>query len=360
MATRLRNGWTLWAVLLLTACGKEDAVVQPERPAVLITTAVVGRQVVEETESSLGRLESNRDPRIAAEVPGRVVSVAVDAGETVREGQVLARLDEQDYRLAVDRANADVRRLESLIAQQQRQVERYQQLVKENFFSANALDEIVTQLAGTREQLAAARIQLAQARQNLGRTAVKAPLAGVIAERLVSVGDYVGAGSPLFHLSTDQTLQVILPYPETLGNRLEVGQALRLHVPMAPEERVEVPITEIRPIVGTQNRAVEVLAEIRNPGNWRVGGSITGEVVLARREGAVVIPPLALVHRPSGTVVYVIKDDQAVERAVTPGVRAPDFVEIIEGLEGNEIIAVEGASYLSEGAKVRQAQERGA
>ncbi|HET7687547.1 MAG TPA: efflux RND transporter periplasmic adaptor subunit [Candidatus Macondimonas sp.] len=320
---------------------------------------VVGQQLVEDTEASLGRLQSNVDPKIAAEVPGRVLSVAVEAGETVTQGQVLARLDEQDYRLAVERAGAEVRRLEALIAQQQRQVERYQQLVKENFFSANALDEIVTQLAGTREQLAAARTQLAQARKNLDRTAVKAPAAGVIAQRLVSPGDYAGAGNPLFQLSTDQTLRVVLPFPESLGNRLEVGQTLRIHAPMAPEERVEVPITEIRPVIGAQNRAIEVLAEIRNPGGWRAGGSVTGEVVLVRRENAVVVPPLALIRRPAGTVVYVITDDQAIERPVTAGVRSADFVEILDGLKGGETIAVEGASYLSDGAKVRQAQERG-
>lgn len=360
MAIRIRNGWSVLAVLLLAACGKEEAAVPPERPAVLITTVNVERQLVEETEVSLGRLQSNVDPKIAAEVPGRVLSIAVEVGDAVAKGQVLARVDEQDYRLAVERAGADVRRLESLNAQQQRQVERYQQLVKENFFSANALDEIVTQLAGTREQLAAARTQLEQARKNLDRTAVKAPAAGVIAQRLVSPGDYVGAGNPLFQLSTDQTLRVVLPFPESLGNRLEVGQTLRLYAPMAPEERVEVPITEIRPVIGAQNQAIEVLAEIRNPGGWRAGGSVTGEVVLGRREDAVVVPPLALIRRPVGTVVYVISGDLANERLVTTGVRTARFVEIIDGLKGGETIAVEGASYLSDGAKVRQTQERGA
>ncbi len=163
----------------------------------------------------------------------------------------------------------------------------------------------------------------------------------------------------MFQLSTDQTLRVVLPFPESLGNRLEVGQTLRIHAPMAPEERVEVPITEIRPVIGAQNRAIEVLAEIRNPGGWRAGGSVTGEVVLVRRENAVVVPPLALIRRPAGTVVYVITDDQAIERPVTAGVRSADFVEILDGLKGGETIAVEGASYLSDGAKVRQAQERG-
>ena len=363
MKTGLRYGWTLLlAALLLTGCSGEQAETPPERAAVLVTTATVETRAVEEIERSLGRLESDVDPRVAAEVSGRVLSIAVQAGQTVSQGEVLARLDAADYRLAVERASADLNRLEVLAEQQQRQVDRYRALVEENFFSVNALDEVETQLAATRAQIIAARSGLAQARNNLDRTLVRAPAAGVIAQRLVSVGDYIGAGNPLFDLNTDQTLRVVLPFPEVLGSRLAVGQTLRLSAPTAPEIRLEAPITEIRPVIGPQNRAIEVLAEVRNPGGWRAGGSVTGEVVLARREGAMVIPPLALVRRPSGSVVYVIAGEEAKERAVELGVRTAEFIEIVEGLEAGEAVAVEGSYYLSNGAKVRQAQgqEQGA
>jgi len=361
MKTELRYGWTLLlAAILLTGCGTENTEAPPERPPVLITTAKVEARAVEEVERSLGRLESDVDPRLAAEVSGRVLTIAAQAGQTVSQGEVLARLDAVDYRLAVERAGADLDRLEVLAEQQQRQVDRYRTLVKENFFSVNALDEVETQLAATRAQMIAARSGLAQARNNLDRTLVRAPAAGVIAQRLVSVGDYVGAGSPLFVLNTDQALRVVLPYPEGLGSRLAVGQTLRLSAPTAPEVRLEAPITEIRPVIGTQNRAIEVLAEVRNPGGWRAGGSVNGEVVLKRRDGAMVIPPLALVRRPAGSVVYVIVGDEARARPVETGVRAAEFIEVLKGLEVGETVAVEGSAYLSDGAKVRQAQEPGA
>lgn len=361
MKTGFRYGWTLLlAATFLTGCSVEKADAPPERPAVLITTTKVEARPVEELEQSLGRLESDVDPRIAAEVSGRVLSIMVQAGQAVRRGEVLAQLDAADYRLAVERASADLNRLEALAEQQQRQVDRYRTLVKENFFSINALDEVETQLAATRAQMIAARSGLAQARNNLDRTLIRAPAAGVIARRLVSVGDYIGAGNPLFELNTDQTLRVVMPFPEVLGSRLAVGQTLRLSAPTAPEIRLEAPITEIRPVIGSQNRAIEVLAEVRNPGGWRAGGSVTGEVVLKRREGALVIPPLALVRRPAGSVVYVVTGDEAKERVVEVGVRSADFIEVVKGLEVGETVAVEGSAYLSDGAKVRQAQEQGA
>ena len=360
MKTGLRYGRSLLlAAAFLAGCSAEKADAPPERPAVLITTAKVEARPVEELEQSLGRLESDVDPRVAAEVSGRVLAIAAQAGQTVSQGEVLARLDAADYRLAVERAGADLNRLEVLAEQQQRQVDRYRTLVKENFFSVNAMDEVETQLAATRAQMIAAQSGLAQARNNLDRTLVRAPAAGVIAQRLVSVGDYIGAGSPLFELNTDQSLRVVLPFPEVLGSRLAVGQMLRLAAPAAPEVRLETPITEIRPVIGSQNRAIEVLAEVRNPGGWRAGGSINGEVVLKRREGALVIPPLALVRRPAGAVVYVVTGEEAKERAVEIGVRAADFIEVVKGLEVGETVAVEGSAYLSDGAKVRQAQEQG-
>lgn len=360
MRTWIRPGCAVLLALMLVACGQEDAAAPPDQPAVLITTGLAEQQVVEDLEFSLGRLQSNVDPRIAAEVSGRVLSVAVEAGESVQRGQVVAQLDAADYRAAADGAAADVRRLEALVEQQQRQVERYRQLVQENFFSVNALDEVEAQLTALRAQLAAARSGVDRARNNLDRTAVRAPASGVIAERLVSPGDYIGAGNPLFHLSTDQMLRVVLPFPEVLSSRLAVGQTLRLRVPTAPGMPVELPITEIRPVIGAQNRAIEVLAEMRNPGGWRPGGSVNGEVVLSRREDAVVIPPLAVIRRPSGLVVYVVTDDQVQERLVKVGVETAEFVEIVEGLEAGEQVAVEGASYLTDGARVRIAQERGA
>lgn len=361
MTTGLRYGRTLLlAAAFLTGCSAEKADAPPERPAVLITTTTVEARTVEELERSLGRLESDVDPRVAAEVSGRVLSIAAQAGQAVRQGEVLAQLDAADYRLAVERSAADLDRLSVLAAQQQRQVDRYRALVKENFFSVNALDEVETQLAATRAQMAVARSALAQTRNNLDRTLVRAPATGVIAQRLVSVGDYVGAGNPLFELNTDQSLRVVMPFPEVLGSRLAVGQTLRLSAPAAPEVRLEAAVTEIRPVIGAQSRAIEVLAQVRNPGGWRAGGSVNGEVVLKRREGAMVIPPLALVRRPSGAVVYVVVGDAVKARAVELGVRATDFIEVVKGLEVGETVAVEGSTYLSDGAKVRRAQEQGA
>ncbi|MDY6943188.1 MAG: efflux RND transporter periplasmic adaptor subunit [Pseudomonadota bacterium] len=352
----VRHAWMLlgFSALILTACGGEQAAEQPQAERrTLITVAEVQTRAVEDIEVSVGRIVSKSDPQVSAEVAGRVVSIEVEKGDVVEKGQLLARLDPKDYQLGRDRARAEIRRLEAVFQQQKRLVGRYQELAKESFFSQSALDEAKTQLEATSEQLVAARTQLEQAERNLARTNVVAPVKGKIEQRLVSQGDFVGTGSPLFLLTSDEMLRIELPFPETLSEDLAVGQVVRLSVPSDPKKMVGARITELRPVISALSRSVEVVAEIANPGGWRPGGSVTGEVIMGRREGAPVVPPVALVQRPSGTVVYQVEDGVARERVVITGVRRADFVEVTSGLQGGVTVAVDGAAFLTDGAPVR-------
>lgn len=352
---KLWGGLAAALFVVLGGCGgeaPEEATDAAPRTTLVTATKAQARQV-EVVERSLGQIISKVDPMIAAEVAGRVEQVLVQVGDEVAADEVLARIDAEDYRLNLDQVRADIARLEALRQQQQRLVERYRKLVADKFFSESALDEAETQLRATQQQLRAAQAQLRQAERNVGRTDVRSPAAGRIDARLISSGDYVGVGTPLFQLSTSDMLQVVFPFPESLSGRLDRGQIVRMVVPSAPQAApVEAPITELRPAIGVQSRAVEVIVEVENPGGWRPGASVDGEVVLEVRR-SVVVPPLAVVRRPSGVVVYELVDGVAQERVVRLGVQRADFIEVLEGLEAGATVAVDGASYLTDGAPVR-------
>jgi RND family efflux transporter MFP subunit len=111
-------------------------------------------------------------------------------------------------------------------------------------------------------------------------------------------------------------------------------------------------ISEIRPSVNPANRSVTVIVDFDNPGNWRPGASVRAELVLAVRENAVMVPQVAVVRRPAGDVVYVVKDGKAEERLVQRGQRNGDSLEIIDGLTAGERVAVHGAGFLTQGAAV--------
>ncbi len=342
----------LLCVSTLAACGKKE---QPlaKPPVILITATVVGTSAMETLEVSVGQIESMDEPVLAAEVAGRVLAVKVEVGASVRKGQPLVELDSQDYRLRQDSAQAEIGRLAALIEQQKRLVGRYETLAKNDFFAKNAVEDARAQLSALQSQRTAAVARDAEARHNLRRVSIAAPLDAAVAARMVDVGDYVAVGMPVVRLSTDQMLRVTLPYPESLAEVLRPGQPVRLRSPSAPELVVDARITDIRPTVGMTNRALQVLVDLPNPGGWKPGSSIDGEVILGRREQAVVLPETAVVLRPSGSTVYVIEADKARAVTVQTGIYHDGKVEILSGLSAGATVALDGAGFLSDGAPVR-------
>lgn len=344
----------LSAALALSGCGRKAEEAKVGKPPVgtLITVVQAKSETVRVTEKSVGEVTSETAPVVAAEVSGRVMKVLVDAGEAVKAGQVLAELDRQDRMIDQRAAAAEVSRLKALLANQELVHERNRKLRQQTFISQAALDSSESQLTAIREQLAAAREQLAGAGRALGKASVVAPVAGIIDQRRISAGDFVDVGTPLFKISTSQELRVTLPFPEGVAPRLRPGLEVRLTTPTAPDKAVSGKIGEIRPIVGSANRAVEVIVSVSNPGGWSPGASVNGEVVIEEHPGAVVVPENSVVLRPAGKVVYLVKDGRAVQQVVPTGVSRGGFVEILSGLKAGDTVAADGAGYLSDQAPV--------
>lgn len=339
----------VFAALLLVACGEEEEDSPERSTAVTVTEAV--EQTVEEVEVSIGRLLPNSAPSIAAETAGRVSVIHHDDGDRVEAGELLAELDGEPQRIAVNSARADVRRLEAVLANERKRVERLRNLAEQQSVAQDQLDEATTRVESLQAELDAARSRLNDAEYNLEQTRIVSPVAGRIQRRLASAGDFVSQGRTMFELVAPDALRAVLPLPEHLQERVAPGQPVRMSIPAQPDTVVESQVTDIRPRVGEGSRAIELIVDIDNPGSWRAGGSVTARVVLEEREG-LVVPPSSVVRRPAGTVVYVIEDATAVERPVEVGLSASDWIEILDGLEAGESVAVDGAGFLSDGASV--------
>lgn len=148
------------------------------------------------------------------------------------------------------------------------------------------------------------------------------------------------------------TIYVRLTFPEHVGAQLHIGQPARLTSFGDESRAVQGEIRDIRPALSATTLSREVIVAVRNSGGWRPQGSIRGEVTLGVRRNAVVVPEHAAVLRPAGTVVYVVEGDIARERRVKTGLARDGMIEIAEGLQAGATIAVDGASLLSEGAKI--------
>jgi len=347
--------------VLLAGCGdsKGDAKKQAGPPATLVTVTKAEVRMLELTEDSVGTLENFIDPKVGAEVAGRVVRVHAFVGKKVKRGDLLAEIDAVDHQIQQRADAAEVARFEALVANQERIIGNQQKLVEKNFISQNALDESIAQGKALRESLAAARAKLDANRNAMRKTRVVSPIDGEVEVQIVAPGDYVKVGDPMFQLVGTQVLHAHLPFPESAGPRLKPGQAVRLSSPLVPGQVVEARISEIRPTITATTRALDVIVKFASDGLFRGGATVNGEVVTGRRPNAVVVPDQAVVLRPAGKVVYLVEDGKAVQRVVQTGVKQGGMTEITAGLTGGETVAVDGAGFLTNNAIVAVARPQG-
>lgn len=336
----------------LSACSKQDTTLQIAPPATIVTLAQAQSKSLEIHEQTVGTMEGLIDTSVGAEVAGRVVQVLAHAGQRVKKGQLLAVLDATDYSLQQREAQAEIGRIQALLDNQDKIVERNQRLVQKNFISRNALDDAAAQQDALRQQLEGARAQLATVAHNHAKAQVVAPIDGQVEKQIASPGDFVKVGDPLFQLIGTRRLRAHLPFPESVSAKLRPGQTVRLSTPTAPDHVFTTTIGEIKPLIGDTNRAADIIADVVDQAGWQPGASVNGVVVLGEHAQAVVVPEVSVVLRPAGEVVYVVKAKTALQRIVKTGLRQDGMVEIVEGLAAGETVAVDGAAFLTDKAPV--------
>ena len=343
---------------LLSACGGGDAqsedLVGGKRP-VFVTVAQVTTEDVEVKLYSIGRLVSQNTPTLAAEINARVIESLVDAGETVSKGQELILLDTTNTELIRREALADIQRLKVSIANEERRVARYRDLKTKDMMPQERLDDAEAKLAVDRATLTAALARLAIAEDRLAKARLTSPVNGVVEKRHVSIGDYVKSGGPLVTVTDTHALRAELPFPETVGSQLLIGQQLFIESPVAPGLVVEAKVSHIKPQVGSMSRALMVIADLENPGKWRPEATVEATAVIERRPGSIVVPVMSVVKRPAGDVVFVLTntgEPRVRQQPVRLGQRQNGSIEILSGVEVGNTVVVEGAHYLSDGALV--------
>ena len=328
--------------------------------AVLITTAVVQPRTLEIYEEVVGTIENVIDPTVGAEVAGRVTRIAGFTGKKVAKGEVIAEIDAVDFQIQGRADQAEIGRLTSLLEQQEKVVERQTKLVGKGFISQNVVDDTIAQRNALRQQLAAARARAEATARSLWKSRVVAPVNGEIETQIVAVGDYVKVGDPLFRMVGVQELRVHLLLPEAAATRIKPGLKVLLSAPAAPEQVLESRIAEIKPTLGTANRALDAIVKISGVGTqFRGGGTVNARIVTSSLDRALMVPEQSVVLRPAGKVVYALDGNVARQRVVETGLRQDGLQQILKGVSAGEMVAADGAGFLTDGAAVTVRGARG-
>jgi membrane fusion protein (multidrug efflux system) len=389
-------GLLVVAGLALRLFGPEQAPQRPSFGAVPVTASRVQVRPMAEVFETSGTLEARHQTALKAEAAGRVVALGFQEGRSVSAGQVLFRLHADPVRARLQQAQAsvaqarqmiDVRRVgESRLASQRTAAEanyrlaeaefrRFEQLRTQDYVSAQELDERRARKDAAAANLAALEQEISQAQAStqeaalatqvnqaavgleltsLAETLLRAPFAGTVGERLVSLGERVEPGQTLATLVDLQGLKVRFAVPERFLGQLSQGAPVTLTLDAFAGQRFPAQVSFIDAVVAADSRLVTVKATLTGS-HPRLRPGQFGRVRLQLRQTAQarVIPEEALLSQGEQLFVYKVTPKGTVQRqAVTLGLREPGFAEVVSGLSATDTVVTGGLQKLSDGATV--------
>src|SRR5574337_1115773 len=392
-------GLSLLLLLPLLGCSREQAAnsapTAKEQSIAITVGPVEARDVMRRVEV-VGTLEADEEVMVYAQVSGPVDKILVDLGDRVRAGQPLLQINQADFQLQVQKAEAILQQTRTrlgaldgrdILSDDQQPVvrqakanyddaalwyERMQNLYKEGAVSRNdvdtamakrdalkaALDNALGQVRALRDQLREQQAALDLARRNLQYTVIRAPIDGSIKERDVSAGQYIAGGSmqntKLLTLVRDDPLKLKASVPERFQGQIRPGQEVKVQVEAYPGREFSGTAKRVGPAVFTDTRTFPIEARVPNrEGLLKPGSFGKARVEIRLDRGIPFIPEEAVYYFVGVTKAFVVKDGVAQERQITVGERQDGLVEIVEGLQPGEQVATSRLSQLSGGATVQ-------
>src|SRR5438067_2755604 len=351
-----------------------------------VKTAKVIEMPIGETVTVNGTLAAYDHTTVSMKVPGRLQTISVDLGSVVHKGQVIAQLEQQDYKLRVEQAEAalaqararlglspdgaddrvateetgTVRQAKAVLEDAKLKRDRAGKLVQQGITPRAEFDSVDSEykVALSRYQdaleeirnrqglLAQRRSELSLAKQQLADTVVYAPMDGVVQEKKSSSGEYLAAGAPVVDIVKMDPLRLRVDVPERDSHNVRLGQSVRVSLEGDPNLYLGY-IKRLSPTISEQNRVLSVEADVRNNGQLRPGAFVKAEVITNQSSTAVTVPSNAIVTFAGIDKVILVENGKALEKAVTTGRRGPDWIEIKSGVNVGQTVVVDPGNLQS-------------
>jgi membrane fusion protein (multidrug efflux system) len=338
-----------------------------------------------------GSLAADEQADVAAETAGRVIGTPVERGTRVAAGTVLIRVSATEADASVREAEANAAQLEARLGLANLQAfdavrvpdvlnakaaldwaeaefGRIKSLLDQKVVSQAEYEQRLTQVQAARQQyqsalngaqqafrsLQAARARVDLARKSAADTTVRAPFSGIVAERLVSTGDYVTRGMKVATVVRIDPVRVELTVPEQYLSLVKAGQQVRLTVDAYPGEVFTARVRFVSPALKKDQRALTVVAVADNADN-RLKPGLFATALLQRPAAApALLVPASAVETVAGTSrVYIVAGTRVEERIVTIGEKIGDRLELASGVKAGERVAANPRGKLSDGARIQ-------
>jgi multidrug efflux system membrane fusion protein len=351
--------WMFALSLLLSACGKEQAIAAAtvERPA---STIVVGALGDERSNVYSGEIRARYETVLGFRIGGKIIARTVDVGAVVNSGQLLARLDAADTGLQESAAAAQYRLADD-------EAKRYRELREQGFVSQSALDAKETALKAAAAQAGLARNQAAY-------TSLLSDRAGVVSATLAEVGQVVSAGQAVVRVAQDGKREVSISIPESRFNSVRVGMPAQIELSAAGNgaQTFAGHVREISPAADPASRTYPARVSL-DSGNAAVALGMTARVKIsaagksdaagenaatgkgvARKDSAYLIPLSSIFQQGEKTAVWIVAADRSVSlRPVEVSAYRDDGALVLSGIAAGERIVSAGVHMLTAGDKIQ-------
>jgi RND family efflux transporter MFP subunit len=285
-------------------------------------------------------LEAQNSAALVARGQGEVVALPAEEGHWVERGTVLARLDDSEMKLAVERADLSVQTV-------RREAERGRQLSQQGFMSPKELDDLDLKLRS-------AEVELAQRRHDLEEMQVVAPFSGRVTDRMIHLGETVMPGRECFRLVDVTPMLARVYFPERELPRLRVGQTAAIEVEAHPGKEFPARITLVNPVVDRTNGTFKVTLEVHDrEGLLRPGSFARVRIRTGDFDDAVIIPRRAVVNEDGEDFVFVAHGDTVARVPVKIGAISGDTSQVLNGLARGDSIVTIGQGGLKQGSRIK-------
>ena len=318
------------------ACGQsagDEEIASTDEPTITAEVGTVARRDLVEPLVVRGAVVAmpNQDVKIAALVAGRVDSLSVAEGDSVRSGQVVAEINPRPFADQKRQAAAAVAQATAAVENARLNMERTERLFTRGIAAGKEVEDARSQRAAADAALEQAAAALETANRRISRTHVTSPIAGQVVKRLVSVGEQVDgtAAEPIVEVANLDRRGIAAAVPAEHLGRVRVGQRADVSSDAYAGRSFEGEIIAIAPAVDSAtNTALARDTRLANPGRLlRIGMFVQAQIGVSERKGVLTVPPSAVSKGEAGAAVYVVSGSVATRTKVTLGLGTAEAVE---------------------------------
>ena len=349
-----KRGFTCCFLVLILILLNVDIVLAQSRPPAKVVTSPVVRDSVQDKVVLIGTVEPWRASTVATEVSGRVDFLEVRRGDTVRIGDVLARLGKGDLLFRLDaaraRKNATLVRLEKAMDD----LERSEKLFKRQAISAKENKDARLRGQELEEDLAATKAEIRQLEDELGKKTVKAPFDGIVTRELTEIGQWVNEGGDIVHLVDLSVVRVMVDTPEKYVADVKVGEEVIVKIDALPNQNFKGKIHAIIPEGNREAHLFPVEIHVRNKGLAIKGGMLARiEFGLGPLRRVTMVHKDAVITRGTRSYLFVVDQGTAKQVFITTGEAKGEHIEVRGPLKEGEMVVVRGNERIRQGQPVQ-------